>query len=146
MIRHRFILVFIVVAVFITQSCKTRKYTTLTWPASEYKYKPNYQDSLFYRAFINNDSTYLSKEIDIEYVLTKDSLVIYIGDNIRKYYPEYFELFRYDKPSAYLYISRFLYSNEIVFEKCYYNNNLEYEKVNINGEIQLRNVCIGTKF
>ncbi len=146
MIRYRFILVFIVVAVFITQSCNTRKYTLLTWPASKYKYKPNSQDSLYYNAFINNDSTYLSKEMDIEYILTKDSLIIFKGNNVLKYYPEYFELFIYYKPSAYLYVSRFLYSNDFVFEKCFYNNILEYEKVNINGEVQLRNVCIGTKW
>ncbi len=146
MIRYKLALILVVITVFFAESCRLRKQTTLTWSASEYEYKPNYQDSIFYITFKSNDSTYISKEKNIQYVLTTDSLIVYNGNCVRKYYPNYFELHRYEKPSSYLYISRFLYTNEFVFEKCYYDNKLEYEKVNVDGKVQLRNICIGTKF
>jgi len=84
MIRYRFIFTFIVAVLLTAQSCKTRKYTTLTWSASEYKYNPSHQDSLYFNAFEDNDSTYLSEEINIKYILTVDSLIIFNGNNIMK--------------------------------------------------------------
>lgn len=141
---YKFILGFIFI--LFMQNCILRRNTRLTWEASQYLYNPCSKDSMYFKSFKDFDSSYLTKDTSIKYVLTVDSLVIYEGNNIRKYYSDYFEIYKYEIPSKYLYVSRFLYSNEMVFEKCYYNNELEYEKENINGIIYLKNVRINTKW
>jgi hypothetical protein len=145
--RCKFFIIIFIAQMILVGGCRLLiEPSPKTWSASEFRYIPTCHDTVYLSAYRNLDTSSLTLNNHIRYVLTPDSLIVFENNIIRKYYVDFFEIHKFELPTAYLYVNRYLYNNELVFEKCFYNNLIEWEKVNINGVVYLKNVNISTKF
>jgi len=141
----RIVLITFVVFIFFAQSCRTRQYTIMTWDASEYKYKFSKQDSIYLKAYRNQDSLYLAQNTSVKYRMFVDSLIVYEDPNIKKFYSDTFTVYDYLSDLDYNLYS-YYYSGEIIRMSNYHGKDLNFERINVGGTLHLRNLNIGNNF
>jgi isocitrate dehydrogenase len=141
----KIVLLSIILFAFLVQGCRTRQYTVMTWDAAEYKYKFTEQDSIYLKAFKEQDSLQLAQNTTLEYLMSSDSLIIYEDPNIKKFYQDTFEVYEYLSDLDYN-LYHYYYSGEIIRMYNYHGKDLNFERVNVDGTLHLRNLNIGNSF
>ena len=133
-------MVFILLGIMVLASCRILVKNVSITSARKYKYEFGKYDSLYIKAFKNQDSSFLIQDTTITiFKLNSDSLIIDKGNKVLCYYKNYFESFeQHDFKVNELYWYRYSYTGELIVMKYFFLNELQYEKVNINGKVYLR--------